>query len=54
MRELINTSGAVQFIEKIIEEKTTLALQASTDSRITASGQELLAELALAATRRSA
>lgn len=54
MRELINTSGAVQFIEKIIDEKTTLALQASADPRITSSGQELLAELALAATRRSA
>ena len=54
MRELINTSGAVQFIEKIIDEKTTLALHASADSRITSSGQELLAELALAATQRSA
>ena len=54
MRELINTSGAVEFIEKIIEKKTTLALEASKNQRIASSGQELLAELAIAATRRSA
>ena len=54
MRELINTSGAVEFIEKIIEEKTTLALNASRNERIHSSGQELLAQLAIAATRRSA
>ena len=54
MRELIQKSGAVEFIEKIIEEKTTLALEAGSDSRITSEGRELLAQLAIAATRRSA
>jgi geranylgeranyl diphosphate synthase type I len=53
MRELINKSGAVEFIEKIIEEKTTLALQACRDQQITKAGQELLAQLAIAATQRS-
>jgi geranylgeranyl diphosphate synthase type I len=54
MREQINNSGAVEFIEKLIEEKTTLALRAVSNPRITADGQELLTELALAATKRSA
>ena len=54
MRALIKNSGAVEFIEKIIEEKTTLALEASKHPRISVDGQELLAQLAIAATRRSA
>ena len=54
MRALIKNSGAVEFIEKIIEEKTTLALEASKNPRISVDGQELLAQLAIAATRRSA
>ncbi len=54
MRELINTSGAVEFIEKVIEEKTTLALAASNNQRITPAGRQALTELAIAATQRSA
>lgn len=54
MRRLITQSGAVEFIEKIITERTTLALEAAANPRITSSGRELLAELAIAATRRSA
>jgi geranylgeranyl diphosphate synthase type I len=54
MRDLVNKSGAVEFIEKIIAEKTTLALAASRDQRISPEGQELLGELAIAATKRSA
>ena len=54
MRDLVNKSGAVEFIEKIIEEKTNLALSTSRDQRISKNGQELLADLAIAATKRSA
>ena len=54
MRALIHQSGAVNFIEKLIDERTNLALRAAADSRFTAEGRELLAELAIAATRRSA
>lgn len=54
MRDLVNRSGAVEFIEKIIAEKTTLALNASKDQRISKNGQELLGQLAIAATKRSA
>ena len=54
MRDLVNTSGAVEFIEKIIAKKTTLALNASEGLHIAKEGQELLAELAIAATKRSA
>lgn len=54
MRELISKSGAVEFIEKIIDEKTTIALEVVNDQRLTKSGSEMLAQLAIAATRRSA
>jgi hypothetical protein len=44
----------VDFIEKLIEEKTILALTAINNPKITSSGRELLADLAIKATQRSA
>ncbi|MEY3089589.1 MAG: hypothetical protein RLZZ208_857, partial [Actinomycetota bacterium] len=54
LRALIQASGAVDFIEKLIEEKTILALTAINNPKITSSGRELLADLAIKATQRSA
>jgi geranylgeranyl diphosphate synthase type I len=54
LRLLIKNTGAVDFIEKLIEEKTILALTALQNSKISSSGRELLAELAIKATQRSA
>ncbi len=54
LRELIQRSGAVDFIEKLIEEKTILALSAIKSPKISQSGRELLSELAIKATQRSA
>ena len=54
LRALIKGSGAVDFIEKLIEEKTILALTAINNPKITSSGRELLADLAIKATQRSA
>ena len=54
LRALIQGSGAVDFIEKLIEEKTILALSAIKHPKISQSGRELLSELAIKATQRSA
>jgi geranylgeranyl diphosphate synthase type I len=54
MRKLISQSRAVEFIEKIIEERTTLALAAAQSEIITPAGRDLLRELAIKATQRSA
>ena len=54
MRELIRSAGAVDFIEKLIEEKTNLAHAAADSKKISQSGQDLLRELAILATQRSA
>lgn len=54
MRELIRNSGAVDFIESVIKEKTQLALAAAEHQEISKTGQELLRELAILATQRSA
>ena len=54
MRALIKESGAVDFIENLIAEKTSLALAAAEETLISREGQELLKELAILATQRSA
>jgi len=54
MRGAIQSVGAVDFIEKLIEEKTILALEAIKNPLITSAGRELLSELAIRATQRSA
>jgi ribosomal protein L1 len=54
MRGLIVGIGAVDFIEKLIEEKTILALEAIKNPLITSIGRDYLSELAIKATQRSA
>ena len=54
MREVVHNSGAVEFIEKIITEQTTLALAAAENQNIAPAGRDLLTELAIKATQRSA
>jgi geranylgeranyl diphosphate synthase type I len=54
MRGLIVGIGAVDFIEKLIEEKTILALEAIKNPLITSIGRDFLSELAIKATQRSA
>lgn len=54
MREVVQSSGAVEFIEKIIDEQTALALAAAKNQNIAPAGRDLLTELAIKATQRSA
>lgn len=54
MREMITETGAVDYIENIITERTSLALAAAQDQRIAPSGRELMTDLAIKATQRSA